>query len=272
MTLYEPLISVIVTTYNRPVYLGNCLRSILKQSYVNFEIIVVSDGRNDENKVMIDSLQDSRLFYYELEHSGLPAISRNYGITKSNGTYIAFCDDDDTWHDQKLAIQEQFIRSNNCHFLFCDAYRIDAGGSLIVPFHPVLNSFIINTEKLLFRSKWYIYGKNYITLSSVVVHRELIDQINYCVNPNFRGSEDYHFILKINYNYKLCYLDEKLVYYRVHEKNLSKSRKEGYQRSIEILSMLKNDNNISLGCQIIGKLIYYFKLSVVILIEKLSFK
>ena len=97
------LVSVIITTYNRLEWLKEAIKSVQDQSYPNIEIIVVDSSDNDQTKEYI--LKNDNIIY---AHSGInhPNVMRNLGIQCSNGTWIAFLDDDDTWSKEKIAQQK----------------------------------------------------------------------------------------------------------------------------------------------------------------------
>lgn len=91
------MISVIVPNFNSEKYLSKCLDSLIRQTYKEIEIIVVDDGSTDKSVDLVRNIQerDGRILLYCIEHSG-PGVARNYGIRKSKGKYIFFCDSDDT--------------------------------------------------------------------------------------------------------------------------------------------------------------------------------
>lgn len=81
-------LSIIIPVYNNYKKLEKCLKSIKKQSFKDFEIIIVDDGSDSEFKV-----SDSKISYYKIEHGGAPK-ARNFGFAKSKGRYVFFCDAD----------------------------------------------------------------------------------------------------------------------------------------------------------------------------------
>ncbi len=101
----RPLISVIVTTYNRKELLEETINSILNQTFKNFELIVVDNNSNYDFLTHMNNFNDRRIHAYQNSNDGIIAINRNFGIKKARGDYIAFCDDDDLWAPQKVEIQ-----------------------------------------------------------------------------------------------------------------------------------------------------------------------
>ncbi len=103
----EPLVSVIIPTYNRANLIKRSLKSVLDQTYKNLEIIIVNDGSTDKTDQIISSLiaQDKRIKYYCYKKNRGAVFARNLGIKKSSSKYIAFQDTDDVWFPTKLEKQ-----------------------------------------------------------------------------------------------------------------------------------------------------------------------
>lgn len=93
--------SVIVPVYNVEKYLKECIESILKQTYENFELIIVNDGSTDSSVDVIKSFDDKRIRFFDCTNSGV-AVARNFGISKCTGDYFIFVDSDDTINEHLL--------------------------------------------------------------------------------------------------------------------------------------------------------------------------
>lgn len=106
---YKPLISVLIPVYNGSNYLEEALESVLKQTYSNYEIIVVNDGSNDEGKTKKIALKyENKIRYFEKENGGV-ASALNYGISKANGDYISWLSHDDIYNENKLLKQVEVL-------------------------------------------------------------------------------------------------------------------------------------------------------------------
>src|SRR5512132_3570680 len=102
----SPLVSVVVPTYNRAHLIGRTIESVLRQSYVALELVIVDDGSTDDTRERITEKyrRDPRVRYCHKPNGG-PASARNVGFREARGEYVALLDSDDTWHPWKLSLQ-----------------------------------------------------------------------------------------------------------------------------------------------------------------------
>ncbi len=110
-----PLVSVVIPTHNRAELIGRSVASVLNQSYKNLEVIIVDDASTDHTVDICKRIceEDHRVLYYRSDINRGPAPTRNYGVEKADGEYIAFHDDDDEWHRDKLEIQMTRMQSDS---------------------------------------------------------------------------------------------------------------------------------------------------------------
>jgi glycosyltransferase involved in cell wall biosynthesis len=101
----EPIVSVIIPTYNREKLILKALNSIFAQTFQGFEVIIVDDASTDNTEKIIHDLQNEKIRYIKLERNGGQCIARNIGIKAAKGNYIAFLDSDDEWMPGKLEKQ-----------------------------------------------------------------------------------------------------------------------------------------------------------------------
>ncbi|HBA37311.1 MAG TPA: hypothetical protein DCY94_01180, partial [Firmicutes bacterium] len=118
------LISIIIPTYNGEKHISKCIDSILKQTYSNFELIVVNDGSSDETEGVIRQIEDSRIRLYTTENHGV-SYARNYGIDKAKGRFILFVDDDDYIDPNTLKILENKATSTSADIIRFNGYIED---------------------------------------------------------------------------------------------------------------------------------------------------
>ena len=95
-----PKVSVVIPTFNRADTIGDSIKSVLEQTFKDFEVIVVDDGSTDGTESVVAAFGDSRIKYIMQDNAGACA-ARNNGIRHANGEYIAFQDSDDYWMPRK---------------------------------------------------------------------------------------------------------------------------------------------------------------------------
>ncbi len=109
----NPLVSVVIPSYNQAEYVGEAIQSVINQTYQNFEIIIVNDASPDDTTRIVNEFNDPRiLLVTHEENRGLPA-ARNTGITASSGEFIALLDSDDMFHPEKLESHVDFLEENS---------------------------------------------------------------------------------------------------------------------------------------------------------------
>lgn len=106
-----PFFSVIIPLYNKEKYIDNTLRSVLSQTFSDFEVIIVNDGSTDDSEKNVLAVKDSRIRYFVKENGGVSS-ARNFGIDKASADYIAFLDADDYWYPNFL----KTIHNDILHF------------------------------------------------------------------------------------------------------------------------------------------------------------
>ena len=117
-----PLVSVIVPTFDRPEMLREALRSILQQTFQDFEVIVVNDAGRDVSSV-VDALASPKISYLPHDSNKGLAAARNSGIRAAKGKYIAYLDDDDLYYPDHLETLVTFLEGSDEKVAYCDSYR-----------------------------------------------------------------------------------------------------------------------------------------------------
>jgi glycosyltransferase involved in cell wall biosynthesis len=129
----QDLVSIIMPSYNSEKYILESITSIINQSYSNWELLIIDDYSKDKTLNIVSNYckNDNRIKLYVNEKNLGSAISRNIGIKKSSGRYIAFLDSDDLWHQDKLSKQVNFMRLNKYSFTYSYYSQIDEQGLLL---------------------------------------------------------------------------------------------------------------------------------------------
>lgn len=138
MSEKQPKVSIIMPTYNRANLISRAIKSSLRQTFENFELIVVDDASTDNTSEVIKSFEDKRIKYIKFAvNTGKSGnLARNEGIKRSSGEFIAFLDDDDEWMPKKLEYQLSAFESGpeNLGVVTCDALWLnDVNGTISAP-------------------------------------------------------------------------------------------------------------------------------------------
>lgn len=119
-------ISIIVPVYNTASYLNKCIDSLLHQTMKDIEIILINDGSTDNSKNIIDQYNDKRIVFVDKKNSGIGA-TRNLGINRAKGEYLAFIDSDDYVSKKFCEIMYNKAVSSDCDIVICDYYEDNNG-------------------------------------------------------------------------------------------------------------------------------------------------
>lgn len=118
-----PETSIIMPAYNSARFIGDSIRSVLAQTYTDWELLIVDDCSKDNTAEIVKSFQDPRIHYQRNAHNMGAAETRNQALKTAKGRCIAFLDSDDLWEPEKLEKQIAFMEKNGYAFTFSD-YRI----------------------------------------------------------------------------------------------------------------------------------------------------
>jgi glycosyltransferase involved in cell wall biosynthesis len=182
--LPNELISCIITTFNRPDLAQNAIDSVLQQTYKNIELIVVDDCSTISYDSVIAKYKSDDIvtFSRNEQNMGLSA-SRNNGIERSNGNYIAFLDDDDIWLPNKIESQFEVLH-NNSSYVACSSSHIESESKKTIN-HNVREFKLAD-----------IYLENLIgPPSKILVRRDIFDKIRF--DERAKHAEDWDFYLKL---------------------------------------------------------------------------
>jgi glycosyltransferase involved in cell wall biosynthesis len=217
----------------------NAIDSVLRQTYSNFEIIVVDDSSTDDtNNIVRQYLHHANFHYFLVPESKGGNFARNLGVEKCNGRYIAFLDDDDEWFESKLEKQiETFNENPNVGLVYtgCQVVHTDHKGTYSIT--PKMKGNLSN-EILMF---------NYIgSTSSVVILREIFNKAGH-FDVNIPQLQDYDLWIRVCQLTKVDYVSEPLIKYLVHNSNQITSSVIKNQKSISIIDSKYTDliNNLS---------------------------
>lgn len=213
---YSPLVSVIVPSYNTAKYLPDAIDSILRQTYQNFEIIVVDDGSTDDTRdVMKAYAGNPKVIYIHQENRGESG-ARNTGIRAARGELIALCDADDMWMPRKLEVQVPCFRDQpEVGVVYTNTVHVDSDNNELPTYRTTRHNGRI-TRKL--------FGENFVTGSTSMFRRECFDVEMY--DETFKTCADYDLSLRLSVHFDFYYLDEITYRYRFWPGQVSNARNQ----------------------------------------------
>ncbi len=201
------MVSIILPTYNRADILGLAIESIQKQTYPDFELLIIDDGSTDRTEEVVRSYQDDRIRYHKLTENGGQANARNYGIRQAQYDYIAFEDSDDRWRPKKLAVQMEAMRQAPPAVGFVyHKIRYDMGGG----YEAILPSEQIDINKKSGNIYAQMLYDNLVPCPSLLVKKECLIKAG-GFDTDMKSLEDYDLALKLAKLYEACFVDEALL-------------------------------------------------------------
>ena len=202
--------SIIIPVYNAEKTINKCLESVLNQTYKNYEVIIINDGSTDKSLDVIKQFfcinsVDDNWYIIDNENQGV-SVSRNEGIIKAKGEYIAFLDSDDSWSEEKLEKQLLFIKEKKINIL----------GTAIRYNDKYCDYIKYNFKDILL--------SNRLCTSSVLVKKQLLLKCG-LFDEKMSYSEDYRLWLTIAKIHPIYLLNELLTFYNVDNTNGLSSKK-----------------------------------------------
>lgn len=214
MTGNNPLVSIILPTYNRASLLPKSIKSILLQTFADFEIIVVDDGSTDNTEVIVKMFADKRIRYCKrFEHQGA-ASARNIGIKQASGTYIAFQDSDDIWLPDKLAKQMEVLQKadRDVGVVFTGYWRITNNKKQYMPVHAATSDKAAKTvSELLFL---------FVATPTVLIKKECLEQSG-MFDERLLRLQEWELWIRLAETYRFAYIHEPLVISRYQPESIT---------------------------------------------------
>jgi glycosyltransferase involved in cell wall biosynthesis len=262
----EPLVSVLIPSYNRAHVIAETLDSVLQQSWPRLEIIVVDDGSKDNTDEAVAPYRD-RIVYIKQKNQGLAA-ARNTGLQRASGELMAWLDSDDLWNRDKIALQVGVLSKTGCVMVASDFSAFDDEGfferSHVRGYYSVidktpggLSGIFPNEEQLPTRGMAHVGGEipDSVRVFSGEIFRQLI--AGNCLHPPtvmftreaaaragwldaaFRKDSDYEYLLRLSRLGRVAFVDLPLMRYRYSPDQMSSDK---YLADIAVSCVLVMDS------------------------------
>ena len=225
----QPLVSVIMPTYNHAQFIGEAIDSVLNQTYKNLELIIIDNYSKDNTAEIVASYKDDRIKYLKFKNNGIIAASRNYGIRHSQGGYIAFLDSDDIWLPFKLKLQVDRLNAYSDIGLVYSKCFVMKDGKVhrTSPHMNLYNGYVFNNM---------IFITN-VSILTAVIKRDVVEKIGlFDEDKKLIGIEDLNYWIRLSKEFKVMSINRPTAIYREHSNNLSKGSSQQFARSLLYLS------------------------------------
>lgn len=271
--------SVVITVFNKEMFIQNTLNSVLNQTFTDFEIVIVNDGSTDTTETVILTNNDPRIRYFKKENEGAAA-ARNFGIKTASNDYICLLDGDDFWFPTYLEEMFQIIIKRQEANIFCCAVEAEYENKIL----PNNYTNISNKEVQLVNYFDTSLKNTILTSSSVIIRKDVFKKVGY-FDTTIKSGQDTDFWVRIGLHYSIVFLNKILVRYTFDKKSLSRSKKdfgkslnfEKFESEEKTNPQLKkfldlNRYSLALKAKMQRNIIYYNKYSSAINYKNLSFK
>jgi glycosyltransferase involved in cell wall biosynthesis len=238
--MYSPLISIIVPCYKQAHFLNDALNSVLEQTYINWECIIVNDGSPDNTDVIASDWckRDNRFKYFFKENGGLSS-ARNLGLANSKGDFILFLDSDDFIAPDKLLLSvKSFLEDTSLDLVITDFNSVL--GAKLVQLQPFvkLADFTFNFENIL--HKWDLGFS--IPIHCALFKKDSVGDIRF--NETLKAKEDWLFWIKFfKSDAKTLYINQPLVTYRIYEDSMTKNVLLMNKNQELVINLIKKELN-----------------------------
>ena len=243
------LVSIITPLYNSSKYISNTIESVIRQTYTNWEMLIVDDCSKDDSALIVEDYvkKDSRILLFTLNENSGAAIARNKGIELAKGEYIAFLDSDDIWQPEKLEEQLQTMVENNCSFSHT-SYELFNENFESLGLRTTCNKVITYRE---------LINYNWIGTSSVIYNAENLGK-HYM--PNLRNRQDWALWLAlIKVAGSALFISKPLTNYTVRSGSISSNKTRLIKYHWLIYRQVEGFNVFKSITLLIGNIYYHLK-------------
>lgn len=227
VTSLQPLISVVIATYNMGQYIDQAIDSILEQTWERLEIIVVDDGSTDNTQYVMERYKNNnRVIYIKNNNQGQPK-AKNCGIKRTQGEFIAFCDADDLWESNKLQVQMPLFGNPNVGIVYSEVSNIDEHNNRYIK--------ASNENRYTGQVTNHLLVENFVPFGTSVIRRACIEK-NGIFDEEFRMGIDWDLWLRYSLDWEFAYTPERTYIYRVWSGQMSTNYRGRYDYATRILN------------------------------------
>lgn len=197
----ESKISIILPTYNSDDVLENAIKSVIEQTYKNWELVIIENGKKGQAEQIAQSFNDKRIIYMYQEQPNV-SNARNVGLENVTGKYVAFIDSDDRYEKDFLQKMVQYLEQNNLQLVTCGYRKLSDKSKMLIKDNTSIFKTTNIKEYLEITKENYLYNElwNKVYISSIIKENNIKFDSNYELGEDFIFNLDYtKFIEKAGY-------------------------------------------------------------------------
>lgn len=274
-----PFFSIIIPLFNKENFIENTLKSVLNQSFIDFEVLIINDGSTDKSEEKVLEFKDTRIHYFYKENEGVSA-ARNFGIEKAKSNYITFIDADDYWYPNFLEEMFKNIRRFPELKVFSAAIEVETSKKIIPSTYSIVKTADCEIVNYFEASS----KETVICTSCAVFHKSVFEKTgNFDIQ--LKSGEDTDMWIRIGLIYPILFSWKILARYVYDPKSLTKnhtttinsfdfSKYTSLEKTNPSLKKFLDLNRFSLAVKskIIGEKKHFLLFYKAIDLENLSFK
>ena len=232
--MQKKLVSIIINCHNGEKYLLTTLKSILNQTYSNYEVIFVDNCSKDNSRKIFKQIKDKRFKYFKLKKKQNLYSARNFALNKCKGSFVTFLDTDDWWNKNFLYSRKLFLNSSNKYgFCFSNCFHYFEKKKKFKVFTNLrLTSGFVLSELLKFYS---------VKMGTIIVKRKIIS--NFKFNPRYNIIGDFDLIIRISQFTRAMSFNDKLVNIRIHDANMTHTNRKRFYNEFKYWIKQQDFNN-----------------------------
>lgn len=232
----SPFFSVIIPTYNRAELIKDTLLSLQKQTFEDFEVIVVDDGGSDNTEEVVNLLNDKRFRYFWKENAERGA-ARNYGAKHAKGNFLNFFDSDDIAYINHLQSAFNFIHKNPSAQIFHTNFE-----------HKTIDGKLLVTNSFKGKLNNSIQKKNILSCNNVFIEYGIAIDNPFSIIRNLSGSEDWLLWLQLSQKYEITAVEEvtSVIIQHYNRSMITANGKSTEERTSRIIHELRKSKSTSI--------------------------
>ncbi len=233
-----PKFSVVISVFNKEKYIADTLKSVLAQTFTDFEVVILNDGSTDNSETEILKFKDPRIRYFSRENTGASA-ARNFTIQQAESKYIALMDADDYWYPFYLEEQNRLVNEHPNESVFATATEIKRNRKTFK------NSYSIQTigKDSIIVDYFESSQLDSVLLSiSTVLKKDVFENVGW-YDPKIKSGEDTDLYVRIGLKYKVVFSPKVCATYIIRKNSLFQSVKNLEEKAnFEAYEIFEKDN------------------------------